>query len=234
MIRRDTRSTGFKRRLAMFFGFTAVLAYVLGLVAFVGALEGTRAEPKSADAIVALTGGDARLVKAMKLLTDGRGKRLLISGVDSAVTRNELFAQIKGRRELFDCCVDLGRTATNTIGNAYEAAAWVEKNKYQSVILVTAAYHMPRSRMELEATMPNIHLITQPVFPEDLDTKDWLGDRQSAWVLVSEYTKYLFSWVRITLLEPIGVAFQPTEALRFDYGSASPGQEPPAPLEPMR
>lgn len=226
MISRARKSTGMKRRLALLALAAMALAYILGMVAFVGALEERRSEAKSADAIVALTGGDARLTKAMELLANGRGKRLLISGVHEDVTRDQLYEQIGGPRRIFDCCVDLGRGADNTIGNAREAAEWAKRNRYSSVILVTAAYHMPRSQMEMAAAMPEVHLIEQPVFPERLDTGNWWNDRRSAWVLLSEYSKYLMSWARLSALEPMGLNFDGASARRIDYGEAEPGHEP--------
>jgi uncharacterized SAM-binding protein YcdF (DUF218 family) len=231
MIPRAPKPYGLKRRLVMLSLAVMALAYGLGLVAFIGALEKRDSEAKNADAIVALTGGDARLDKAMELLVQGRGKRLLISGVHEDVTRDQLFIQLKSqsaaaRRDVFDCCVDIGHGAGNTIGNAYEAAEWVRNNKYRSVILVTAAYHMPRSVMELSAAMPSIALVAQPVFPEDLETRNWWQDRQSAWVLLGEYTKYLFSWGRLSVLEPTGISFRPNATGQIEYGDAPPGQEP--------
>ncbi|HAH08609.1 MAG TPA: hypothetical protein DCL48_00750, partial [Alphaproteobacteria bacterium] len=118
MIRRERHSYGLKRRLAILIGLAGLSAYAIGLVAFIGALERIGSEPKSADAIVALTGGDARLDKAMSLLAERRGARLLITGVNNTVTRDELKRQIDGPRRVYACCVDLGRGASNTIENA--------------------------------------------------------------------------------------------------------------------
>ena len=43
-----------------------------------------------ADGIVVLTGGDNRLEAGAKLLSEGRAKRMLISGVNRKVTREEM------------------------------------------------------------------------------------------------------------------------------------------------
>ena len=210
------------------------LGYFAGLAAFVAGLDRSGSEAKSADAIVALTGGDARLSKAMELLANGRGKRLLISGVHGDVTRDQLFAQIGGPRALFDCCVDMGLGANSTIGNAQEAAAWARDNNYSSIILVTAAYHMPRSRMELTAAMPQVRLISQPVFPEELNTNEWWNDRLSATVVLVEYTKYLFAWSRLAAANAAGLSSETHAAAKTDYGKASPGREPQALWEAAR
>jgi uncharacterized SAM-binding protein YcdF (DUF218 family) len=228
MLQRGMKTAGRKRRVVLTSLLALALAYALGLIWFVAGLERNSSEAKSADAIVALTGGDARLSKAMELLSNGRGKRLLISGVHGDVTRDQLYAQIGGQRELFDCCVDLGLSADSTIGNAQEAASWARDNGYKSVILVTAAYHMPRSKMELAAAMPDIQLISQPVFPEDLKTKNWWSDRLSATVIVVEYTKLLFAWTRLAAADTIGLTSHPEVNAKIDYGQARPGREPQA------
>ena len=57
--------------------------------------------------------------------------------------------------EKFNCCVDLGYAALDTIGNADETRRWAEALHYDSLIVVTASYHMPRSLAELARAMPN-------------------------------------------------------------------------------
>lgn len=228
MLRKIAKSSGTKRKAAIVAVVAAVAAYAAGLAGFVSGLERRTSEAKSADAIVALTGGDARLTKAMELLANGRGKRLLISGVHADVTREQLFLQVGGPRELFDCCVDLGLGADSTIGNAHEVSVWAKDNGYRSIILVTAAYHMPRSKLEISAAMPDVRLIVQPVFPEELNTSAWWNDRLSATVVLVEYTKYVFAWTRLAAASAIGVSSGPGTVARIDYGKAPPGNEPQA------
>ena len=82
-------------------------------------------EPGRADGIVALTGPSAeRIHAAVRLLEQDKGERLLVSGVNPEVRRQELRALTPGSNRLFDCCVDLGRDAEDTLGNAREIAAW--------------------------------------------------------------------------------------------------------------
>ena len=59
--------------------------------------------------------------------------------------------------------------------------------------LVTSNYHMPRSKLELSAKMPDARIITHPIKQDDLDT----GERR-LWALVfSEYHKFLLRSVQL-------------------------------------
>ncbi|MGE3710273.1 MAG: YdcF family protein, partial [Hyphomicrobiaceae bacterium] len=64
-----------------------------------------------ADGIVVLTGGKLRIDEGMQLLRDGRGRRLLITGVNPRTTRNDVKRIANPGAELFDCCVDFGYMA---------------------------------------------------------------------------------------------------------------------------
>jgi uncharacterized SAM-binding protein YcdF (DUF218 family) len=97
-----------------------------------------------------------RLEAATKLLEDGKGQRLLISGVNREATRADVLGVTKAGKPIYDCCVDLGFAAADTIGNARETAEWAKAKGYKSLIVVTADYHMPRSMLELRAAMPEV------------------------------------------------------------------------------
>ncbi|MCE3519379.1 hypothetical protein LXJ58_32015, partial [Escherichia coli] len=74
-----------------------------------------------ADGIVVLTGGYSRIEGALDLLKNKRGKRLFISGVHPSTKRGELQRVTRGDATLFECCVDIDRSALDTIGNASES-----------------------------------------------------------------------------------------------------------------
>ncbi|MBS0274036.1 MAG: YdcF family protein [Proteobacteria bacterium] len=175
-------------------GVGLLVLYTLGLVLFAATLPRTPARLPHADGIVALTGGDARLDAADMLLEKGAAKRLLISGVNSGTTKAQLKALAHGGRR-FDCCADLGFRATSTHGNADEATAWVEYHGYNSIIVVTANYHMRRSLNEFSADMPGVRLLAYPVNPQGLDLDGWWRDPHALHLLNSEYAKYLASFV---------------------------------------
>ncbi len=158
--------------------------------------------PGRAGGIVILTGSPARLSTGFDLLTEGAGNRLLVSGVNSKVTRETLRQALGQSSNLMDCCVDLGRVAQNTVGNAEETARWAESNNFQSLIIVTSAYHMPRSLVELKRQLPNTKLIAYPV-KSILSKSNGNGlSLNNLVVLVGEYNKYLFSLIRSRLETP--------------------------------
>ncbi|RCL01717.1 MAG: hypothetical protein JSC085_000609 [Candidatus Tokpelaia sp. JSC085] len=149
-----------------------------------------------ADAIVVLTGGRARLETGLNLLENGKGKRLLISGVNPMARRYVLMQSMHADPDLFQCCVDLGRQAINTVGNAEESARWVEENGYQTVFIVTNSYHMPRSLIEFKRKMPYTDLIPYPVKQISSNGGSVFYLFAHLRTLLVEYMKYLSAYAR--------------------------------------
>ena len=147
-----------------------------------------------ADAIVVLTGGSGRLEKGLSLLRYGKGKKLLVSGVYQGVDVRNLMNLSRGDSENLLCCIELGYSANSTHGNALETKDWVEKEKYTSVRLVTANYHMPRSIMEFNNVMPETQIIPTPVFPKQFKLKNWWLWPGSATLILTEYAKFILSY----------------------------------------
>ncbi len=100
----------------------------------------------------------------------------------------------------FDCCVDLGFRAENTLGNARETAPWVARHHYHTLIVVTADYHMPRALLELHAAMPGVALYPFPVATEAVDARRWWASPDDARRMVLEYCKYIVILIRNGLL----------------------------------
>ena len=184
--------------------FVVLLVWATGLLAFAARVDRLTPadDPAPADGIVALTGGSGeRISAAVRLLEDGRAKRLLISGVGQHVTRGELQTIVGAAKPVFDCCVDLGFQAANTLGNARETAAWSRAHGFKTLILVTADYHMPRARLELHAALPEATIETYPVATTELRTGDWWKTGAGAERMILEYCKYLAVLARETLLD---------------------------------
>jgi uncharacterized SAM-binding protein YcdF (DUF218 family) len=177
---------------------TPILIYAGGFALWTALLPSARAsDDATADAIVALTGEGDRLAPAVALLEMGNGARLLITGVNKQTSKTALKHLLNGGPS-FDCCVDLGFAAADTRGNAVESAAWVRGHHYRSLIVVTAAYHMPRSLLEFSAQMPDVTLVPFPVAQDETNDFSWTTLRR----LNGEYAKFLASWVRVALLKP--------------------------------
>ncbi len=137
---------------------TVVLAFAAGFVLFARAVAQYSSSPSNrAEAIVVLTGGELRLVAAAKLLAEGRGTRLLISGVNPQTTLESLQRISELSERLFACCVDIDY-ASSTTRNADETKAWAKARGFKRLILVTSSYHMPRSLVELARAMPGVTL----------------------------------------------------------------------------
>ncbi|MFB2550394.1 YdcF family protein [Ensifer soli] len=155
-------------------------------------------DPK-ADAIVVLTGGFQRIDQAVNLLKSGAGQRLLISGVHPSTTGAQIRRNTQSSTDLFKCCVDIGYDALDTIGNANETARWIHGNGYQTVLVVTNNYHMPRSLMELRRASPETAFVAYPVVNSDLKTGNWLTDPVVLRVMTMEYAKTAAAWLRQAL-----------------------------------
>ncbi len=162
------------------------------------------ADLEPADAIIVLTGGKARLDVAIELLQDKKGQRLLISGVHPTTNKKALQRVTIANEALLNCCIDLDRTALNTIGNATESAQWIRSHNYKRVIVVTNNYHMPRSILELSRLMDNVEFIPYPVVNSDLRNTNWVTQGDVLRVLLTEYVKYLGALFHLTELSVFG------------------------------
>jgi len=179
-----------------------VLIWLIGLFAFAERVRGyaPAAEPARADAIVALTGPSAERVNAaIRLLEQDKGQRVLISGVNREVRRQELRALTPGSNRLFNCCVDLGFEARDTMGNAQEIAAWADSKGYESLIVVTSDYHMARALTEIRAAAPGVELTPYAIETPSLDDTSWWKAAVTARRMTLEYMKYLAALVRATV-----------------------------------
>jgi uncharacterized SAM-binding protein YcdF (DUF218 family) len=184
----------------------AVLAMSLALVFVGGFLWFLHAVPseevalrRDADGIVVLTGGASRIADAVELLAAGHGKRLLITGVHRATSSHEIARVMPRHDRLLKCCVDLDHSAVNTVGNAAETRRWAKDLRFQSLIVVTSNYHMPRTMAELGRQLPDVALIPFPVVSEKLRQEPWWDSLSTAKLLFSEYLKYMLAQVRMRL-----------------------------------
>ncbi len=187
----------------------ALLLTAAGFLVFVAATGPQRLPAAArADGIVALTGGKARIGEAVRLLSEGRAKRMLISGVHPTTTSGQLSRLVPNGRKLFTCCIDLGRQAEDTTGNALETSNWVELHEFTSIIVVTSSYHMPRTRIELELVLPDTVIFPHSVEPRNFRTLNWWTDADVLRRMTLEYVKLLRALGRLAVsyigIDPAG------------------------------
>ena len=197
----------------MFSGFVRWIGFLTMTVAIVGGLlltggffwfaaqiaEQEVTIERQADGIVALTGAALRIPDAIELLATERGKRLLITGVHRATSAREIARLTPLYSKYFTCCIDLDRSALNTFGNALETRRWAREHNFNSLIVVTSNWHMPRAMAEIAHQLPDIVLVPYPVISEKVKTEPWWQNIGTARFLVAEYLKYLFAHVRMRL-----------------------------------
>ena len=174
------------------------LALVVGFFVFLWLLPNEEVVlNRNADGIVVLTGGTSRVTDALELLAAGRGKRLLITGVNPGTTTADIAHQVAGFDRLLSCCVDLDYSAVNTLGNAVETRRWAIGRGFHSLVIVTSAYHMPRALAEISHQLPDVTLIPFPVVSDRLRIEPWWSNGNTTRLVLSEYFKYLFAHVRM-------------------------------------
>ena len=184
--------------LTMAAAATGAVLLVVGFFWFVMRIPSEEVQlDRKADGIVVLTGAAARIPDAIELLADERGKRLLITGVYRATSSHEIAHITPLYSKYFACCIDLDRSALNTFGNALQARRWAREHNFNSLIIVTSNWHMPRAMAELEHQLPDVKLIAYPVISEKLKDDPWLSKFATARLLFAEYLKYLLALARM-------------------------------------
>jgi uncharacterized SAM-binding protein YcdF (DUF218 family) len=106
----------------------------------------------------------------------------------------------------------------NTVENAVFSKALAQPKPGERWLLVTSAYHMPRSMAELEWHLPGVSLIAFPVVSDKLRAEPWWASLPTAKLLFSEYLKYILAQVRMRL-EP---APEATGEARMRIGPGGP------------
>jgi len=148
-----------------------------------------------ADGIVVWTGkGGDRLSAAGRLLEQDLSERLLVSGVNKALSDDEVFKLLTISPEKGSCCVDIDYKAEDTIGNARETYNWIASLGYEHVILVTSDYHMPRAVTEIQGLSGRVRITPYPV--SNNRPKPWWKDGPQRRRLLNEYGKLLVSLIR--------------------------------------
>ena len=201
-----------------------LLAFATGFCIFAISISRFDARaPAEGDAVVVLTGGELRVREGLRLFAEGAGRRLLISGVNRATSKDDLRKFAGVTPILFDCCVDVGYVALDTIGNASEARQWLQTWGFRRLIVVTSNYHMPRSLMEFGRALPNVELVPHVVVSKHYQGSEWWRHPGAIKRVVTEYVKFLPAAGKWLVSKAVQPASTPALSEPVGPGVSSPG-----------
>lgn len=163
-------------------------------------------ENYQAEAIIVVTGSEQRVEEGLRLLRQNAAGRLLISGVNTSLSK-DVFARTYGIKDpKILQKITLGYQAKNTASNAQEAKKWIEKEAYNSIILVTANYHLPRSAIEFHAVLPDTEIFLHSVTLEDEATPSYWPFIAKPKIMLTEYHKIYVSICRFLVARGVLLA----------------------------
>jgi uncharacterized SAM-binding protein YcdF (DUF218 family) len=169
-----------------------------GFAWFVRLADRPAQTPSHADGIVAFTGGPERVETALRLLAEGRGDRLLLSGIGGGAELVELARRAGVDPLPLASRVTIDRSAATTRENAAETAGWARANGIRSLLVVTASYHMLRALTELERALPEATLYPMPVPPAERPDRGGPPLR----LMAEEYIKFLATTTGLSAVLP--------------------------------
>ncbi|RZI47060.1 YdcF family protein [Candidatus Finniella inopinata] len=178
-----------------FWGVGFLILWLGGFLVFVYNIPRTVSDTTTTtDGIVVLTGRKGRVQLGFQLVQQGLGRKLLISGVHPAVKMSALLnhQHVEALDSTAGTSAELGYQAKNTLGNAKEAALWVEQNHIQSLRLVTTNYHMIRSLLHFRYYLPaSLIILPHPIMEKKA------GNTETVILLIGEYHKFLRDYVKL-------------------------------------
>ena len=171
-----------------------VLSHFIFFLSLVKNFKSNYTTIKSIDSIVVLTGDKFRISKGMEILSNGIGEKLLLSGVNKNIKLTNIMNEFPKYKNFFDCCVEIENISSNTFENSRETFLWLEKNKYNSVLIVSSDYHMPRAKLEFEK-----FLNTKNTYYHPVNSNNNLKAIGKIKKLFLEYVKYMRTYISLAV-----------------------------------
>lgn len=116
----------------------------------------------SSDCGVVLTGYPGRLKEALEVLSKGKIKKLIVSGVYKNAQLKEIFPQLETFPKLNHEDIILEKISGSTYQNAVQSLQLVQVLKCHDVLLMTSNVHMYRALRTFK-----------DIFPEDIEIKTY-------------------------------------------------------------
>ena len=171
-----------------------VLSHFIFFLSLVKNFKSDYTTIKSIDSIVVLTGDKFRISKGMEILSNGIGEKLLLSGVNKNIKLTNIKNEFPKYKNFFDCCVEIENISSNTFENSRETFLWLEKNKYNSVLIVSSDYHIPRAKLEFEKFLNTKNTYYHPV--KSNNNLMAIGKIKK---LFLEYVKYMRTYISLAV-----------------------------------
>ena len=171
-----------------------ILSHFIFFLSLVKNFKSNYSTITSIDSIVVLTGDKFRISKGMEMLSNGIGEKLLLSGVNKNIELINIKNEFPKYNNFFDCCVDIDNISSNTFENSRETFLWLEKNKYNSVLIVSSDYHMPRAKLEFERFFKTENTYYHPV-----NSNDHVNAIGKIKKLFFEYVKYMRTYISLAV-----------------------------------
>lgn len=153
---------------------------------------------QSADAIIAVSGGDtnARTDEAIRLYKSGWAPTIVFSGaaLDTTGPSNaEAMRQRAINQKVPDSAIIVEKYSRNTAENALNTSTSVSNLGYTRVILVTSAYHQRRASLEFHRRLgENVTIVNHPTQNDNQWGQYWWMSLRGWWLATSELVKILF------------------------------------------
>ena len=144
---------------------------------------------KYSDGIAVLTGGKGRINLGLKLFSENRTLKLIISGVDKQVSVNNIIPNdLKNAAN-----ITIDKDSESTYQNAKVVNRWSIKHKLRNITIITSYYHMPRSMFLMKLLSPNVNFYPYPVKKVFASNSSFKENIFYYFFLTEEYIKYLVS-----------------------------------------
>lgn len=154
---------------------------------------------QSADAIIAISGGDtsARTAEAISLFKAGWAPKLIFSGAaadKSGPSNAEVMKEQAIKDGIPESSITIEDLSTTTAENAHNTASVVQKMGLKRVILVTSAYHQRRASIEFSKSLGSDVVIVNHPVANDSQWSSWWWLTPYGWALgIGELIRILFA-----------------------------------------
>lgn len=153
----------------------------------------------SADAIIAISGGDtsARTAEAIRLYEAGWAPKLLFSGAaadKSGPSNAEVMKEQAVKAGVPESAISIEDLSATTAENAKNTSELVKEMGLQRVILVTSAYHQRRASIEFGKWLGSeVTIVNHPVANDDQWSSWWWVTPYGWYLGIGEVIKILFA-----------------------------------------